>query len=219
MTTERGLTFLDAALADQLHPPASQLLVFGIFKFFFKKCQSCVQHTWISKHNRGGWSVLFWRGRGGRGENNHTTQPWTTSRSIRGNSDGGGLAACSEPGVGESGTPSHAPHAAWHAHPAPTAVIRLTTTSRCAHSFPQTQADLHSSIPQRGGSPPHRLHGMEDTAQQQGTSFEFFRHREVKRESRGRPWWSTDPSLLFVLLAQGLATPGQRGRTDSSQGL
>lgn len=58
------------------------------------------------------------------------------------------------------------------------------TTSRCAHSFPQTQADLHGSIPQKGGSPPHRLHSMEDTAQQQGTSFAFFRHREVKREQR-----------------------------------
>lgn len=176
MTAERGLTFLDAALADPLRPPASQLLVFGIFNFFFfKKCQSCVQHTWVSKHNRGGWSVLFWRGRGERGENNHTTQPRTTSRSIRGNSDGGGLAACSETGEGESGTPSHAPHAAWHARPAPTAVIRLPTTSHCARSFPQTQA---------GGSPSRHLHGMEDTAQQQGTSFEFFRHREVKREQR-----------------------------------
>lgn len=36
MTAERGLTFLDATLADPLCPPASQLLVFGIFNFFLR---------------------------------------------------------------------------------------------------------------------------------------------------------------------------------------
>lgn len=97
---------------------------FLAFLIFFKRCQSCVQHTWISKHNRGGRSVLFGGvgGEGTKGENNHTTQPWTMSRSICGNSGGVGWL----PGEGGSGTPSHAPHVAWHACPAPTAVIWLT---------------------------------------------------------------------------------------------
>lgn len=73
-----------------------------------------------------------------------------------------------------------------------------TSTARCARGFPQT----FPQHPPERREPSPRLCGTEDTAQQQGTSFEFLRHTEV-RESRGRPSWSTDPSLLFVLRAQG----------------
>lgn len=47
--------------------PPTRITVAGFRRFlilFFKKCQSCAQHMWISKHDRGGQSVLFWRGAG-----------------------------------------------------------------------------------------------------------------------------------------------------------
>lgn len=128
---------------------------------------------WISKHNRGGRSVLF-GGIGGEerkreGENNHTTQPWTMSRSIRGNSGGGGLAAYLGPGEGESGTLSHAPHAAWHALPAPTAVIWLThhfmlctqlpgNPGRPLQQHPPERREPSPPSPRRGGHGPAARH-------------------------------------------------------------
>lgn len=191
-------------------------LAFLNFFFFFKKCQSCVQHTWVSKHNRGGWSVLFWRGeeREARTTTRHSLGP--RAEASVGTPMGVGWLAARSLGRG-SQAPPHAPHAARHARPAPTAVSRLTATARRAQSCPQTQAGLYSSVPQRGGGPPRHLHGTEDTAQQQGTILRVLQTQSSA--SRGRPWGSTNPSLLFVLLAQGSATPGQRERTDGGQGL
>lgn len=49
-----------------------------------------------------------WGERGEKGEDNHTTQPWTMSRSICGNSGGVGWL----PGEGGSGTDLHT-HRTW----------------------------------------------------------------------------------------------------------
>lgn len=112
-------------------------------------------------------------------------------QSVRGNSNGGGLAARSQlgdPREGESGTPSHEPHTAWHARLAPTVVTQLTHphSPHCVHSSPEAQGHPHASTPKRGGAL-----SIVSTAwrtqpsSEQGTSFKFFRCREVRRESRG----------------------------------
>lgn len=152
--------------------------------FFFKKCQSCAQHTWISKHNRGGQSVVF--GKGEREEERgqerpHDTawdheqkRPWELGwvRALGREGQAHPHTRHTQPGM-------HALHPpmspGWRAHVAHTAPPRPRRTS---HQHPGEQGALPTSSTVWRTQP----------SSKQGTSFEFFRRREVRRErEEGRP--------------------------------
>lgn len=151
--------------------PPTRITVAGFRRFlilFFKKCQRCAQHMWISKHDRGGQSVLFWSGGGGRreGKKGHMTRPRPTSRASGSRGGAGWLHGASwGPREGGSGTPSHAPHS-----------LACTPCTHCCH--PADTPPLCTQLPWNPGapslgpqhprerrSPAHCLHHTEDTAQ------------------------------------------------------
>ena len=130
------------------------------------------------------------------GEKGHTTWPRPTSRASGSGGAAGWLCGASwGPWEGGSGIPSRVPHTAWHARPSPTAVTQLTHP-RCAHSSLGTQGHPHTSTPERGGTlPTVSTKRRTQPSGEQGTSFRFFRRREVRREIRGEALAEHGPLL------------------------
>lgn len=150
---------------------------------------------WISKHNRGGQSVLFW-GWGEREKARTATRHGLGPRAERlGTGTGAGRAGC----VGPAGAPRREGWAHPHTHhtqPGMHALHPLLTHPRCAHSSLGTQGHPHTSTPERGGAlPTVSTAWRTQPSGEQGTSFRFFRRREVRREIRGEALAEHGPLL------------------------
>lgn len=184
-----------------------------LFFFFFKKCQSCAQHTWvISKHDRGDRSVLFGAGGWGREKARTTTRHGLGPRAEHLRGWAGSAGSVGGPREGRSGTTSHAPHTAWHARPAPPAVTRLTCpcSPHCALGAPEAQVRPHTNSPG----------GAEGTAQQRARHIlpVLQTQRRQEREQRGGAGGARTPprtpASCLCYWARDLATPGQREGKD-----
>jgi hypothetical protein len=182
--------------------------IFKLF-FFFKKCQSCAQHWWISKHDRGDQSVFFggrktaWEGLHDTALNHEQKHPW----GLKGATGSLYRASPGPWGGGQAQPHAHLPPA-WHAHPC---------TQLLSLGCMPTLTTAHTSTPRRKEPSLRSQAWRTQPVSEQGTPFKFFRCRQVKIEEwrRGPGWTPPLPARPSVLLVRGVATPGWgEGRTD-----
>lgn len=169
---------------------------------------------WISKHNRGGQSVLFW-GWGEREKARTATRQGLGPRAERlgtGTGAGGLRGASWGPQEGGLGTPSHAAHTAWHARPAPTADTPALCTQlpwnpgAPSHQHPREAEPCPLSPPHGGHSP------AASKAHPSGSSdAEKFR-REIRGEARAEHGPLLRPQPPICATGPGVWPLWDRGR-------
>lgn len=118
-----------------------------------------------------------------------------------------------------------------------TRATRTLACTPCAHrSHLPGVPTLHAQLPQSPGTPPTSTPGGQGAlptsssvwrtqpSSEQGTSFKFFRCREVRRDREGGEALAEHgpcqtPASCFVLLGQGSWTEGGKDRQTDDQGL
>lgn len=133
---------------------------------------------------------------------------------------GGGLAGCSGPGEGGSGTPSHATHS-----PACTPcshgyhLADVPCSPRGVHSSRKAQEDPHSSTPQKGGSPPvSTAWRTQPSSKAHPLSSSDAEKLGESREGPGGAWTLPQtPASFLCYWARGLATPGWKDEQTTAR--